>query len=274
MKPFLKTIWRFFGSMNLTVVLCLMLMADLGCGYLCMRRHTGVFSPLNDIGLWHWLGTYGTASPSVTAWFFLLILLLTLLGINTFVCTTERLLVLGRARKNMPLLRFTLLLAPHIMHYAVILMLSGYLCSYLTSRVIPVKTLLPGRPAVIRELGLTLTMEKLELDYFSGNRMPFFQGYAMDARATLLISDGADFRRATLGINRPVRIAGLGIFLTDFSPRKKNGGMKWASDRVDVTIREDYGVYFYLAGMLLFFIGLVLYVYDILYFKLLKKGTV
>lgn len=273
MKQSLKSIWRFFGSMNLTVSLCLLLMADLGYGYLCMRRHTGVFSPMNDIGLWSWLGTYGTSKPAVTAWFFLLMVLLTLLGINTFVCTTERLLVLGRARKNMPSLRFAVMLAPHGMHYAAILMLSGYLCSYLLSDVVPVKTLLPGRPAVIHELGLTLTMEQLDLDYFTGRRMPFFQGYAMDARAVLLVSDGSRRWRETLGINRPVRIGARGIFLTDFSPRKKNGGMKWASDRVDVTIRRDYGVYFYLAGMLLFFAGLVLYVYGIVYFKLLKKGT-
>jgi len=232
-----------------------------------------LFAPLNDIGVIEWSETYGLHNLEHTAWFFILIILLTFLGVNTFICTTDRMLVLTRARKNMEPLRFMFSLAPHVMHYAVLIILSGYLCSYLFSTVIPMKSLIPGMPVPIGNSGLTVTMQKLELDYYTGRRMPLFYNYALGVQARLLIADGAHQRQATLGINDPVWSGAYGIFLKDYSPRKKDGGMKRASDRVDVSIRKDYGVYFYMAGMLFFFVGLLFYVYGMVYFKLLKKGT-
>ena len=273
MKNILYKLWKSSGSMNLTVYTCLALVADLGYGYLCIRRNTGLFSPMNDIGILEWIETYGINNLPSTIWFFILILLLTLLGINTFTCTTDRILALLRVRKNMSLLRFLFSVAPHVMHYAVMIILSGYLCSYLFSSVTPMKSILPGMSIPLDDSGVKITLQRLELEYFSGKRMPFFQGYAINAKARMIISDGTESKQATLVLNHPIRVKGYTIFLKDFSPHKKSGGMKRASDRIDISIRKDYGVYFYMSGILLFMIGLSFYIYSIFYSRLSKKDS-
>ena len=56
-------------------------------------------------------------------------MLLALLAINTFVCTTNRVVQLLAAKGSAGRMRLALKLAPHIMHYGLIVILAGYLAS-------------------------------------------------------------------------------------------------------------------------------------------------
>jgi hypothetical protein len=265
-----RRVWRALGSLRLTVIICLLLAVDLVYGYFCLHGRTGLFAPLNEIGLAAWLATYGRFNLVHTAWFILLLGLLLLLGINTFVCTTDRVArLVGRRTRYTPR-RFFFKFAPHIMHYAVILLLCGYLSSYLFSRVLDTRTLLPGTSVSLPGTTARIRLDAFDPVYYSGERLPAFDKRVLKPRAHLLLTRDGKQEKAILGLGRPVRFAGYGIFLKAFTPKKLTGGMS-RRIRIDVSIRKDPGVPLYLAGMLLFTMGLGLYLVD---WMLLKKPQI
>lgn len=261
LKNLLNQIWNKLGSIHLTVVLCLLLTADLAWGYLCLNRRVTLFSPLNDIGLAAWLDTYGRHNLAHTAWFFLLLGLLTLLCINTFVCTTERVIWLIRKRERFSLRRLLFKFAPHVMHYAMIVILAGYLCSYLFSQVLEPRTLVPGKSMTLPGTQAQITFTGMKPVHYKGDGLPAFKNRVLQPNAGLTLINGHRKQSKILSINRPVRCEGYNIILKSFSPKKKGGGMS-KRVRINLSIRKDPGVRFYLAGVVLFTLGLLIYLFD------------
>jgi uncharacterized membrane protein YidH (DUF202 family) len=259
--PIFSYIWRKLAGIRLTIVLCLLLAADLSFGYVCLNRNEILFAPLNDVGLIGWINTYGRCNLKSTAWLLALLVLLTLFCINTFVCTTDRVARLIRHRKKYPRLRLLFRLAPHLMHYALILILTGYLCSYTFARVLDSRTLVPGSSLTLPGTEARIQFQSFSPDYYKGSRMPAFDQHVIRPRARLLLIDGNHRRKAELSYNKPVIFKNYGIFLKDFAPKKKDGGMN-SNERIDLTIRKDPGVFLYMLGMLLFTAGIALYLTD------------
>lgn len=260
MTRLLAFFWQKLGSINLTVTLCLLLTVDLVWGYFCLNRRTSLFTPLNDMGLIAWMQTYGINNPLFTGWFFLLLALLALLACNTFACTTSRVIQLLRAKGAGSRQRLALKLAPHVMHYGLIIILAGYLCSYLFTEVLTSSTLAPGTHLSLPGARGQVRLLAFEPEYYQGQRLAFWKDEVITPKARLLLSDGVSQREAMLSCNQPVRFLGYSIHLIDFAP-KSLGGMKMKT-RIDLNIRKDPGVGLYLAGMVLFTLGLFFYVYD------------
>ncbi len=101
--------------------------------------------------------------------------------------------------------------------------------------------------------------------------LPAFQNRVLQPRARLLLADGDYHQTSVLTCNRPVRFKGYGIFLKDFAPRKKGGGMS-GRIRIDMSIRKDPGLRFYMAGILLFTAGLSIYLVEWIFYKKVKKA--
>lgn len=258
MKGICTVIWQGLASINLTIGLCVLLTLDLIWGYFCLVRHTALFVPLNDMGLAAWMRTYGSHNLEQTSWFFLLLMLLSGLAANTFVCTTNRMRqLLAVRRSGWPGL---LKLAPHIMHYALIIILAGYLCSYLFTDVLTGRTLVPGTHLSLPGTSGQVELIAFEPEYYHGSRLAFLEDEVITARARLMLDDGTTRREAILSCTRPVRFQGYSLHLRNFFP-KSQGGMKMKT-RVDLFVRKDPGVGLYLAGMVLFSLGLVLYFFD------------
>lgn len=272
LKDRVNKIWRNLGSIHLTVVLCLSLAADLTRGHICLIRNTALFAPLNEIGLTTWLSTYGRHNIAATAWFYLLLGLLTLLGINTFVCTTDRVLRLWALRANITRQRLVLKFAPHVMHYAILIILTGYLCSYLFAQVVGHQTLISGRSVSLPYTTAEISLAAFEPEYYQGDRLPSFKNRVLVPKARLQLRDGETVHTAQLTASRPVRFKGYVIFLKDFAPKLKEGGMN-RRVRVDVTLRKDPGVKLYLAGILLFIAGMAMYLPQWILLKPAKKDV-
>jgi len=260
MQHIVSRIWHALGSINLTVGLCLLLTADLVWGYFCLERHTPLFTPLNDMGLIPWMQTYGSHNLPWTVWFFLLLALLALLAVNTFACTTNRVVHLLAAKSMVSKRRLALKLAPHIMHYGLIVILAGYLASYLCTQVLTGRTLVPGAYLSLPGTGGQVRMVAFEPDYYRGTRLGFWKDEVITARARLLLDDGTTQREAMLTCTHPVRFLGYSLHMHDFAP-KSQGGMKMKT-RIDPQVRKDPGVALYLAGIVLFTVGLALYLYE------------
>ena len=254
----MRLIWRKLGSIHLTVALCLLLTVDLSIGYICLNRHTTLFAPLNNIGLATWSQTYGRCNLGHTAWFFMLLALLALLGVNTFVCTTDRVISLIVRRRHYSPRRLVFKFAPHMMHYAMIVILSGYLCSYLFAQVLVTRTLIPGVPFNLPGTDARITLIEFDPLYYDGGRLPAYENRVLQPRAKLKITQGDRQQMAILTVNRPLRCHTYRLFLKDFNPKRKDAGMN-RKVRIDLTVRKDPGVRLYLAGILLFTVGLALY---------------
>jgi cytochrome c biogenesis protein ResB len=257
----MRWIWNKIGSIHFTVALCLALSADLAWGYICLNRHVTLFAPLNDIGLTTWLDTYGRHNMAHTAWFFILIGLLTLLCANTFVCTTQRVLWLVRKRERFGPRRLLYKFAPHVMHYAMIVILAGYLCSYLFSQVLDTRVLVPGKSMILPGTQAQITFAGFDPIYYRKDQLPAFKNRVLHPNAALLLADGKGRQSRVLSLNRPVRFKGYLIVLKSFSPKKKGSTMS-TRERISLSIRKDPGVRFYLAGVVLFTLGLVIYLLE------------
>ena len=265
MKRFTLYVWHHLGSIHLTVILCLLLTADLTYGYICLNRHTPLFAPLNDVGLISWMATYGRNNPAHTIWFFILLGLLALFCINTFVCTTDRVLWLIRQRKRLAGKRLLFKLSPHLMHYAVIVILCGYLSSYLFARVLDTQTLIPGATITLPGTSASITFDTFDPIHHSGRRLPAYQDRVLVPRIHLTLEDQSSIRKAVLSATEPVRFKGYGVFLRDFAPRQR-GGMG-VNTRISLSIRKDPGVRIYLTGIAFFIFGLAIYLIEWIFIK-------
>ena len=250
-------LWQALASINLSLVLCLLLAADAVWGYACIHRQTALFIPLNDLGLVPWARTWGRADPAATAWFFLLLPLLALLALNTLACTLERLLGLWAPRARFSPLRLQGSLGPHIMHLAVPLILLGYLASYTLAQT-ESAVLLPGRALDLPGGAGRIAFIDFAHKAWQGRRLELFRGQVIRPRARLRLhgTDGTT-REAVLGFNRPVRLGGWSAHLENFAPQYEGGmGM---NPRIDLKLRRDPGARLYFAGILMFCLGLALY---------------
>ncbi|CCK82352.1 hypothetical protein [Desulfobacula toluolica] len=256
----LKQIWNWAGNIYVTMGIMGVMILDLLAGYVMLKYHAHLFNPINDLGFLKWSATWGKESLGKTGWLFILVGLLAALSFNTFACTTDRVVSLLKNRHRFKSRsRFVLRFGPHVMHYSMLIMFLGYLVSYLFAGTHVGKVLLPGK--TIQVSGSRITLETLDIEYYTGNRLLYMEKQAIDIRAKLLLQAGENTKLAVLSFNRPVRFQGLSIHLKDFAPKTRSNGM----DRrqfVTLIIKQDPGVGFYFTGMVCFTLGLLMYAWE------------
>ncbi len=254
-----RRIWKWIGGMDfMTVVICAMAL-DLVWGYGALKYHAHLFEPINDMGFLPWARTWGMETPDITGWLFVLAFLIALLGINTFVCTTDRVVRLWQNRNRFSdRLGFALRFGPHIMHYSMLVMFLGYLVSYVGLTSYPGHVLVPDHARDLGEFSVTLT--DLDISYYQGTRMAGFQNRAVGVNAHLLLEAPGQRLERVLSFNRPVIFNGLSLHLKNFAPKTQSGmGQR---PHVSLMVKRDPGVGFYFAGMAGFVLGLLIYLFD------------
>lgn len=261
MKDIVKKIWKVLGSVRLTTVVLLLLVVDLAGGYLGLKGHEDLFKPLNDLGLIEWTRTYGITYAGHTAWFLGMLILLFLLAVNTFVCTTSRVLALVKNRAHFTSrLRFILKFSAHIMHYALILILAGYLVSYLYARTYPDMIIVQGQSVQVPHSKIRVRLGSLDVQYYQGSRLKFLNNRAVNVQAALRLTAGQKEVWKAIGINAPFRFRGLSFHLKDFAPQCKSGMRR--RPYISLLIKDDPGMMFYFIGTVLFIMGLCMYLYQ------------
>jgi hypothetical protein len=257
MKILAIALWRALGSIRLTVTVCILLTADLGLGYLSLRESLEIFAPMSNVGLIEWMQTYGAANTTHATWFFAMLALLATLSLNTFACTTERVVRILAARPAWRELPFRL--APHLMHYAVLIILAGYLCSYLFSTSDTGRALRPGESLALPGGRAELHFHDFSPELLHGKRIDAFDGYVIKPNARITVRNGTSEYAAVLNFNEPIHVDGHGIYLSDFQPRKPGRGM--GRNYISLIVRRDPSAIVYQLGMAVFVLGLALYVF-------------
>ena len=257
----MKKIWKGLGSIQLTIIVLLLLVCDLAGGYVSLKGSEKIFKPLNDLGLIEWINTYGRTYPGHTVWLFVLFVLLFLLGINTFVCTTDRVSALIENRKHFTnRLRFLLKFSVHIIHYALIIILAGYLISYLYATTCSTMIIALKQDAIVPGTKIKALLQSMNIDYYQGDRLDFLNDRACKIKADLLLTAGSKQIRKTIGINRPFRFNSFSFHLNDFAPRSKSGMKR--QPYISLIVKKDPGMKLYFSGTLFFLAGLFMYLYQ------------
>lgn len=96
----MKTIWEFLNSLKLTVYLVLAITAVTIYGSLVLYIHLDIYGEMDNNLFFHWLLGPGLKNFGSAWWLFLLVALTVLFGINTLVCTIDRLPKLFERYKN------------------------------------------------------------------------------------------------------------------------------------------------------------------------------
>ncbi|MDL1963215.1 MAG: cytochrome c biogenesis protein ResB [Deltaproteobacteria bacterium] len=272
----IKNIWKFWGSSTLTVFILLAVVLDFEIGFFFFRSHPSVFSPLDRLMLFEWLRTYGLESITVTWWFFVLLFLLFILTLNTVVCTVDSVAALIKRREKFSGSRaFVLKFAPHVMHVAFVLLLLGHFTSYAAGFNLFNNILKQGIVMKVPYSDLQLSLENLKVKFYKSEDAPLpdFAGKARDVVADILIIDPANdnFKHGVkkkISINMPAFYQGISFHLKNFYPQNEtNKGVPY----VNLIIRKDPGIRIMAGGIILFTIGLVMYLFQTTHFNLRKK---
>jgi len=252
-----RYIWRFLGSINLAIWLLVLIALNLAVGSLYARLYPKVIGRLDYLRFQDWI------SPAVLPegwWILLLFFMLFFLGVNTVVCTFDRvLLIVGKRQPKHPGALF-LDLAPSLMHVCFIVAILGHALSQFTWEEIK----LPVHPGT----AIALSAGSLTVDNQVCNNWeePGLEGYVKQCSATLVLQTSNQSIRKEVSILHPIFWEDYGIHL------KMTGNPKpGESPRLNLVIKRDPGLIPMLWGGAFFCILIVWYFITI--FKSRRGGA-
>ncbi len=250
------------GSIRFAVYLLLCTAVLLFTGSVYQDIEPGIFIPLNSLMLFDWLRTFGLENPSRTWWFFLLLMVLLLLGINTFICTALRTAKIISRRRHKSIMALLSTLSPHIMHFAFLILMTGYLVLY-TCGINSYNNIM--KPGIQRHVpGSDIKMELREVSFCPVDHSvnESLKDMYVNVKCTIVFFDGDKTDMRTVGLNRPCLYKGYSIHVVDFHPTKAKSKSKdiW----INFTIRKNAGIPLFFAGIIIFTVGVLLYVTSVL----------
>jgi hypothetical protein len=130
----MKIIWNVLGDIRVAFILLMAASATLLTGSFYAGRNFALFMELNRLRIQDWLPTHLADQPGVAWWVPLLFLIMGMLGVNTFICATNRMARLIRQRRGMPPGRFFHLLTPSLVHFLFIMIMIGHLTTFTAGR--------------------------------------------------------------------------------------------------------------------------------------------
>ena len=128
----LQRIWKFCGSVGVTFYLLMLVSFNLAIASFYVKSNPQIFRPLNNFLLQDWFRLYGQNNPDKIWWLWTMFGLLIALGLNTGICTLDRIRNLLAKRQNMDMRVFLLKITPSFIHICFLIMLSGHLISMIS----------------------------------------------------------------------------------------------------------------------------------------------
>ena len=160
----MKRVIQFAGDLRFAFWLILSAGVIMWIGSIYAAMEYTLFYSINGEPLVKWFSTKGMENISVTWWIPVMFVIFILLGINTFACTVNRVMVLLPRRKIIGLKRFLVLISPSIIHILFMFMLAGHFLSFtaVSQQKIPVAE---GGKVEIAGMG-NISVNSLDYEYF------------------------------------------------------------------------------------------------------------
>ncbi len=222
-------LWKLLGSVNLTIWLLLAITLNLIIGSQYAMQLPKVYGRLNDLRFQEWLPLNGTAE---SWWVWSLFCLLFLFGINTAVCTADRLLYLARIRCDYRFGAFAVIAAPSIMHVCFLLILGSHALSQFGAEIhrVPAAT---GSEAVL-PAAASVVVAAVKCNFHSE---PGLNGQVKSCTAFLNLKSAAGVTRQDIGVLEPVLWNGCSIHLV---PAGKT--MPGQTPALELVVKRDPGL--------------------------------
>lgn len=200
----MKTIWRFFASIQLTIALAALICVVAAWGSLLTVEDTRFFRAIDSQILLPWLLGEGMEYLNLTLWMFILVGLTAVFALNTAVCTADRVWAVVKDRRPVQSL------FPHIVHVGFLIALLGHLVSSVAGFRSYGHVLMEGMPVNVPDVpGLSVRLDGLEME-----TRP--DGELAELRTTITVmEEGSEVLTDDVMINGPVIYRGVAFYHLD-----------------------------------------------------------
>jgi hypothetical protein len=207
-----KTIWESLVNVKLTIYLLFLISLNLAVGALYIKYYPEIFRPLNQMLFQDWLKVYPTG---MAWWIFSVISLLILFGLNTFVCTVDKLVALWPKRREYPFKRFFLSISPSLMHlFALVALIGHALIVFVGDN----KEMYIKSGDTITTTEFTIEIKEIQPEYWT---IPSLANQLRQCTVTLEIKTPSITEQKRLRFLRPLWIRGWSVHL-DIDPKSKD----------------------------------------------------
>jgi hypothetical protein len=249
--------WRFLGSINLTIWLLVIIAFTFAVGSLYARLYPKIIGQLDYTRFQEWI----SAETLYAGWWVLLLFsLLFILGANTVACTADRLSFLIRQCRKNPSWALFLAMSPSFMHILFIVIMAGHGLTQFALEA----TKVPVQPGA--SIGLPIGNVTVESQFCTNWKEPGFDGLVKQCSATLQLRTSRQSIMQEVSIMHPVFWEDYIIHL-NLSGKSKAG----APLRLNLLIKKDPGLKPMLWGGAFFCILMTWYYIKI--FKSRRGGT-
>ena len=231
-----KKIWHVLGDTRIAFVLLLAASAILFTGSIYAEYNFSLFRELNRIRIQNWLPTHWAAEPEQVWWVPLLFVVMALLGINTFICASNRVARLLRQHRTWPAGRFFHLLIPSLIHFIFLIIMLGHLTTFMAGnwQTFPLKA--DGELAFAGEQR-SYRVQGIRDRFFPD--VSALRGHIEQTQVSLANQDG---KAARLAYTRPALMDGR-FFLLDKTRAGKGSSKREIQSRADKEIYNKANVY-------------------------------
>ncbi|MBI5491766.1 MAG: cytochrome c biogenesis protein ResB [Deltaproteobacteria bacterium] len=200
----MKTIWKFFSSVYLTVALAALVCIDAAWGSMLAMKYPQFFRNLDQAILLPWLSSKGPGYLPLTLWIYVLVLLVALFAVNTAVCTADRIYAIIKAHR--PWQSFF----PHLVHIGFFIALLGHLAGSVGGFRSYGHMVFKGDSIPVPESnGLYLRLDGVKV-----KQTPEGEPEEIKTGVTLL-KDGSEILSDTIEINGPLIYKGIAFYHLD-----------------------------------------------------------
>ncbi|MBI5049183.1 MAG: cytochrome c biogenesis protein ResB [Deltaproteobacteria bacterium] len=200
----MKSIWRFFASTQLTILLAGLIILDAAWGSIISMRNPQVFQALDQAILFPWLLSVGKAHFSISLWIFILVLFTTIFAVNTTVCTLDKLYSVFKDKRPWQSL------FPQIVHIGFLIALLGHLVGSIYGFRSPGNFVFQGQTIpVFSQEGLSLRFDDIEMK--TSRRA----GLEDLKTKVALLEHGKEILKDDIQINGPLIYKGIAFYHAD-----------------------------------------------------------
>lgn len=198
-------VWRFFSSVYLTVILAALICVVAAWGSLLSVRYPQFFRAFDQEVLLPFLASTGIEYLRLTAWVWALIALSALFGVNTFVCTADKVYAVLKNRKPWAAL------FPHIVHAGFLIALLGHLVGSVFGFRSYGNVVFEGDSIPVPHTsGLYLRLDRSEMKF-----LPSGEPDSLKTSVTLSDDSGKEVARGDIGMNAPLIYKGVAFYHFD-----------------------------------------------------------
>lgn len=224
-----STLWKAVSNVNLTIWLLLAIALNLAIGSQFARHLPLVYGRLNDLRFQDWLIANG---PGASWWVWSLFFLLSLFGINTAACTTDRLLELAKKRSSYRFGAFAVLAAPSVMHLFFLLIICSHAASQFGAEIL--KSPVAGKSPLSLPGAASVAVNGLKCDF---RPEPGLRRHVKGCSAFLTLKSTAGVSRREVKILHPALWNGYSIHLVP-AGKSKPGELP----ALELVIKRDPGL--------------------------------